>query len=73
MHGILAIYSSSYSIYENKEAYLEPCIISKIEPFAGIINRRKPLTNITKWSILDVSQGPECVPGIYWLDKIWLF
>ena len=41
----------------NSEAYLEPCLIFKIELFAKIVSGWKPLIIFTKSSILDLLIG----------------
>ena len=53
----------------NTETYSEPRQISKTELFAEIGNCWKPLTSITRSSILDVYQGSEYVSVIR-SDKI---
>ena len=46
---------------QRSEAYSEPYQTSKMKLFGKMVKGFRPLTNFTNSSILDVSEGPECI------------
>ena len=59
------LWTSKYLMWSfNKhlsEAYSEPYQTSKMKLFAKMVKSFQPLTILTKSSILEVWQGPECI------------
>ena len=57
----LTIYKTFRQAGKFTQAYSEPCEISKMDSFKKIVNDFQPLTIFARHSVLDASQGSECI------------